>query len=194
MTTWFRCIIEGITTYGEFAPYAILIGMVVMFANKKTGIREFFLDQLFIFYIICVIRLVFFPLPDASQIAAMNGYTGRYIPFAFVADIIRDKTVESVLQVVFNVIMTIPFGAYLTIRFKMNLKEIVAVSFGFSLFIEIGQLTGLFFVYPGSYRFFDVDDLMMNTLGGFIGTVATKYAIKLTEKSAVKAEKIIFQL
>lgn len=194
MTTWFRCIIEGITTYGEFAPYAILIGMVVMFANKKTGIREFFLDQLFIFYLICVIRLVFFPLPDASQIASMNGYTGRYIPFAFVADIIRDKTVESVLQVVFNIIMTIPFGAYLTIRFKMNLKEVVAVSFGFSLFIEIGQLTGLFFVYPGSYRFFDVDDLMMNTLGGFIGTVATKYAIKLTEKSAVKAEKIIFQL
>ena len=31
------------------------------------------------------------------------------------------------------------------------------------------QLTGLYFIYPGSYRLFDVDDLIMNTLGGLAG-------------------------
>ena len=35
--------------------------------------------------------------------------------------------------------------------------------------IEVGQLTGLFFLFQGSYRLFDVDDLLCNTLGGLIG-------------------------
>ena len=45
------------------------------------------------------------------------------------------------------------------------------LTFLFSLIIELSQLTGLFFTYPGSYRLFDVDDLLTNTLGGFLGTV-----------------------
>ena len=45
------------------------------------------------------------------------------------------------------------------------------LTFLLSLTIELAQLTGLFFTYPGSYRLFDVDDLMANTLGGFLGTV-----------------------
>ena len=43
-----------------------------------------------------------------------------------------------------------------------------------TLFIEIGQLTGLFFIYSGSYRFCDIDDIMANTLGGVIGYAAVK--------------------
>ena len=31
-------------------------------------------------------------------------------------------------------------------------------SFLLSLFFEVTQLTGLYFLYPGSYRLFDVDD------------------------------------
>ncbi len=38
-----------------------------------------------------------------------------------------------------------------------------------SLFFEITQLTGLYFIYPYAYRVFDVDDLIINTLGGIIG-------------------------
>jgi glycopeptide antibiotics resistance protein len=45
------------------------------------------------------------------------------------------------------------------------------MTFLLSLIIESAQLTGLFFIYPGSYRLFDVDDLITNTLGGFLGTV-----------------------
>ena len=65
--------------------------------------------------------------------------------------------------------MTIPFGAYLRYYWKMDMKKIALLSFALTLFIEVGQLTGLFFIYPGSYRLCDVDDLMCNTLGGVIG-------------------------
>ena len=51
----------------------------------------------------------------------------------------------------------------------MDTKKIVLLSFALSLFVEIAQLTGLFFVFNGSYRLCDIDDLIANTLGGFLG-------------------------
>ncbi len=42
-------------------------------------------------------------------------------------------------------------------------------SFCLSLFFELTQLSGLYGVYPRPYRLFDVDDLLLNTTGGWIG-------------------------
>ena len=42
-------------------------------------------------------------------------------------------------------------------------------TFLLSLFFELTQLTGLYFIYPRPYRLFDVDDLMINMLGGILG-------------------------
>ncbi len=51
------------------------------------------------------------------------------------------------------------------------------MEFYFTLFIEVAQLTGLFFIYSGSYRLCDVDDLICNTLGGVMGAwIASKCA------------------
>ena len=42
-------------------------------------------------------------------------------------------------------------------------------TFLLSLFFELTQLTGLNFIYSRPYRLFDVDNLMINTLGGILG-------------------------
>ena len=42
-------------------------------------------------------------------------------------------------------------------------------TFLLSLFFELTQLTGLNFIYPRQYRLFDVDNLMINMLGGILG-------------------------
>ena len=42
------------------------------------------------------------------------------------------------------------------------------------IFFEVTQLTGIFFIYPKAYRLFDVDDLLINTLGGILGFICTK--------------------
>ena len=70
---------------------------------------------------------------------------------------------------VFNIILTIPFGAYLHYYFKFSFKRTVLWSFLLSLFFELTQVTGLYFIYPRGYRLFDVDDLILNTFGGFVG-------------------------
>lgn len=72
--------------------------------------------------------------------------------------------------------MTVPFGFFFKFFLNMKIRNVILITFLFSLIIELAQLTGLFFIYPGSYRLFDVDDLMTNTLGGFLGTVVANSA------------------
>ena len=61
---------------------------------------------------------------------------------------------------------------YLRYYFQCGLRKTVLFSFLLSLFFELTQLSGLYFIYPRGYRIFDVDDLMANTLGGVAGYFA----------------------
>jgi len=96
--------------------------------------------------------MVSLPLPDRASTA---GNTWRdhlnLIPF---------------WQLLFNILLTVPFGVYMRYYFKLSLKRTVFYSFILSLFYEISQLTALFGIYPGPYRLADVEDLICNTLGG----------------------------
>ena len=138
---------------------------------------------LFLFYVLCVLALVFFPLPDAAQAAKLSTYRIQLVPFQFVADFLRETPLvfsdartylpalldRTVLQVVCNILMLMPFGMYLRYVCGLDVGRVALASLAFSAFIELGQLTGLFFVFRGSYRLCDVDDLMLNTLGGLLG-------------------------
>ena len=48
-----------------------------------------------------------------------------------------------------------------------------------SLFFELTQLSGLYFIYPGPYRLGDIDDVIQNTTGGCLGYVLGWFAVKL---------------
>ncbi len=149
---------------------------------------------LFLFYVLCVLALVFFPLPDAAQAARLSGYEIQLVPFQFVADFLRETPLvlsdartylpalfdRTVLQVVCNILMLLPFGMYLRYVCGLDLGKVALASLAFSAFIELGQLTGLFFVFRGSYRLCDVDDLMLNTLGGLLGGYIVCRILKLS--------------
>lgn len=115
--------------------------------------------------------------------ARLTTYDAQLVPFQFVADFLRETPLvlsdphtylpalfdRTVLQVVLNILMLMPFGMYLRYVCGLDLGRVALVSLAFSAFIELGQLTGLFFMFRGSYRLCDVDDLMLNTLGGLLG-------------------------
>ena len=137
----------------------------------------------FVLYLLCVYCLVILPLPSSEAAAALHGHKAQLIPFAFVGDILRNSqavwnrpetwasllTCGAFLTTAFNFLMTMPFGMYLRYYFRCGWKKTLALSALLSLFFELTQLTGLYFIYPGSYRIFDVDDLMVNTCGSMIG-------------------------
>ena len=172
MDVWTENILNGFATYFNLLPLIVIITAIFLFM-KKGSVRpvQFVGTQCLVLYLICLIEIVLFPRPTIEKIASMHGYNGQFIPFKFISDIANDRTLESVLQVLLNILMTVPFGFFFKFFLNMKRRNIILLTFLFSLIIELSQLTGLFFTYPGSYRLFDVDDLIFNTLGGFLGTV-----------------------
>lgn len=174
----------GIQHFSTIAAlFALPLLLFQVIATKKLNFVRIGMCFLFLFYMICAYSLIIFPLPDVAKAATLSGHDAQLIPFHFIADIIRENPFQlgnihtylpalldnAVLQVIFNIIMTVPFGMFLSYYFGLNAKKVVTFSFLLSLFFELTQLSGLYFMFPGSYRLFDVDDLMANTLGGFVG-------------------------
>lgn len=83
---------------------------------------------------------------------------------------------DGVLTYLLNVIMFMPFGFLLPLLWKNKRQtlKVVGLSFLFSFLIEFCQLFNL--------RATDVDDLIMNTLGGVLGFLIWKMWTKLCQK------------
>lgn len=137
----------------------------------------------FILYLLAAYLLVILPLPEVTEVAKLTTPRTQLIPFSFVMDFIRDSgfsitnlstylpaiKTSSFYVPAYNIALCMPFWIYLHYYFKCNLKKTLLITFLLSLFFELTQLTGLYFIYPRGYRLFDIDDLMINTLGGLIG-------------------------
>ena len=117
----------------------------------------------------------------------------QLVPFEFIADFIKntslvitnpDTYLKAVTepwfyQVIYNILLFVPFGLYLRYYFKCSFLKTLILSFLLSLFFELTQLSGLYGYYSRSYRLFDVDDLMINTLGGVVGFLVAGFVLKI---------------
>ncbi|MCI9434555.1 MAG: VanZ family protein [Bacilli bacterium] len=174
------------TAFFVFPLIALLftIPFILHQYHKYGSINKFrvLIIYSFILYLITIYFLVILPLPNPSEVT-YNEHMVNLIPFSFITDFIRESSIVwtnpntylKILKepcfytVILNIFMTIPFGMYLRYYFKCSLKKTIMYSFFLSLFFEITQLTGLYHLYKYPYRVFDVDDLLMNTLGGVCG-------------------------
>ncbi len=154
------------------------------------------ITYLFIYYLLCAYFLVILPLPKISEVAKMTSPRLQLIPFDFLLDFIKHTSLrindlstylpaikESYFYVpLFNVFLTIPFGIFLRYYFKCDKKRVILYTFLLSLFFELTQLSGLYFIYPRGYRLCDVDDLIQNTFGGLLGYYIAKPILTLVPK------------
>ena len=174
----------------------------ILYNYHKYGTVYYFRSLIiysFILYLMVIYFLVILPLPSVDEIN-MEAERWQLIPFKFIFDFITESAfivnnpatyltafTSSYFYVpIFNILMFMPLGMYLKYYFKCSLKKTVLISFLLSLFFEITQLTGLYFLYPHSYRLFDVDDLMLNTLGGMLGF----YLVNLFKKLLPTSKEI----
>ena len=146
----------------------------------------------FILYVLCAYCLVILPLPTGEAAANLSGHQAQLVPFTFLGDIARESDAvlsqprtwltvfnsNAFLTTLFNLFLTMPFGMYLRYYFRCGWKRTLVYSLLLSLFFELTQLSGLYFIYPGSYRLFDVDDLIVNTCGSMIGFVLARIAMR----------------
>ncbi len=147
----------------------------------------------FILYLICAYFLVILPLPSIEEVAKMTQPATQLQLFRFLQDISETTSFSisdvftylptlsssTVYQVLFNFALTMPFGMYLRYYFQCDVKKTLLFSFLLALFFELTQLSGLYGIYPRSYRIFDVDDLLINTIGGMLGFALMKPLMKV---------------
>ncbi len=151
-------------------------------------VRAFVL-YLFLLYLMNAVFLVMLPLPATRHNPPLSAGTMQLVPFNFIQDILKETSVvkgvpstylhllkeRAVLQVLFNVLLTVPFGMLVRYYFRFGPLRCLLLSFLLSLFFEVTQLTGIYGIFDHAYRVFDVDDLMTNTLGGIIGFLAAEW-------------------
>lgn len=168
-----------------FIALLFLVPFILHQYHKYGSINPFrvLIIYSFILYIITIYFLVIFPLPNRDDMLKPTTDMVRLVPFGFIGDFIRESSFELIdpstylkvltepcfYTVVLNIIMFIPFGMYLRYYFKCGFTKTIYKSFLLSLFFELTQLSRLYFIYPYQYRVFDIDDLIMNTLGGILG-------------------------
>ncbi|MGX4687145.1 VanZ family protein [Vagococcus sp. JNUCC 83] len=160
-----------------------------IYQYRKYGYFNFWRNVVlfsFIYYCLTAFFLVSLPLPkNRDDVEFKQHVYTQFKPFYFLNDFktisgfnanqlhTYPKLIKSFafLQVLFNVALLLPLGVYLRFFFKKAKKWYLALPIIFSttLFFEVSQLTALFGYYRYPYRLFDVDDLMMNTLGGMLG-------------------------
>ena len=165
----------------------------------------------FILYIITAYFMVILPLPKIEDVLKYKGNIAQLHPFRFINDItvttnfkindlnslLRFLNKSTVYTVILNFLLLLPFGVYLRYLFDRKWYQSIILSFLLSLFFELTQLTGLYGIYPRPYRLFDVDDLIINTLGGFFGFLITPLLTvflpskkELNERSLIKGQKV----
>lgn len=167
----------------------------------------------FILYLTNIYFLVILPLPPIEEVANYTFPEKQLIPFQFIVDFFRETDFvwndistyipaiknPAFYQVLYNFLMLIPFGIYFRYYFKKGFWNTAIFTFLLSLFFELTQLTGLYGIYPRGYRLFDVDDLIINTLGGCFGFLITPLFVnmlpsreRLDEIAYKKGETISF--
>lgn len=124
----------------------------------------------FFISILFIISLTLFPI----EISKNNIFQFNIIPFKTTIAIISSGDIVQIMANIFgNTILFVPLGFFSYFIYKGNKNKVIKLCLITTILIESIQ-----FILPS--RLFDIDDIMINFLGGYIGLILaikfTKYA------------------
>lgn len=184
MSVYTSNIVFGLLSFPLIAFIITLPYMIYQY--RKFGsipwLRTFIVYS-FVFYMLVAYYMVILPLPENRDAIVPYAAHPQLIPFNFVQMIIDSSTATpnnpstwpsllrnpNVYEAFFNVLLLVPLGMYLRYYFRRTWWQTLLIGFATTLFYETSQITGLWGLYAHPYRLFDVDDLMLNTLGAMVG-------------------------
>jgi glycopeptide antibiotics resistance protein len=96
------------------------------------------------------------------------------------------------LQIVLNVLLFVPLGYFLRVILHRGVVVATLAGLGLSLLVELTQKTGVWHLYSCAYRLFDVDDLIVNTLGATIGSLLSILVVRRRRPHVVMPTTVSF--
>ncbi len=147
----------------------------IIYVKKKFDFKREIVNLLYFVSVMGIIGLTIFPL----EIATGSEYDSpnNFVPLASITELLNHFYYMVPLRnILGNIILFMPLGFILVLKFKIlnNMMSVVLVGVLSSTLIEVSQL-----LLPN--RAFDIDDIILNTLGTMIGFLLLK---------ATKIEKI----
>lgn len=184
--------LEPILTAAVFFPLlaALFTLPYMIYCYRRYGavlVMRVALMYAFLYYLICVYFLAILPFPREGTVVTQRT-TVNLIPFNYVPEVLDSGVTFSwgdpkswlvaiyssgLYEPLCNVLMFFPLGIFLRYYFGCGRLKTVVIAFLGSLFLELTQLTGTYGLAPFVYRCCDVNDLIGNTLGGWLGYVCT---------------------
>ena len=145
--------------------------LVYLISNhKKVNISKELISLCFIIYIMLLFELV--------TTTDFESYSNNFIPFK---EMMRYSLKSKLFyrNVIGNIVLFVPYGYFVSYYCKLNKMYLCfIITFITSLSIELIQM--------GIGRSFDIDDIILNVIGGIIGYVIYKLMDKLFAKYSDK--------
>ncbi|TQK76140.1 glycopeptide antibiotics resistance protein [Rarobacter incanus] len=125
-----------------------------------------------------LVSYTMFPMPSPQWCNLNHSIRPEFVPLHSIDDIARATaglplpqalTSTATLQVVFNVILFVPWGILVRRYFGRSFAFASFSGLAMSLAIEATQLTGVWGLVGCAYRVADIDDVITNTTGAVLG-------------------------
>ena len=191
MNELLRLALVGIA--GGLGVFAVLLGPAMWLQRRRLGtVRPL---RLVAVAMICVYTMSLAGLTIAPaydvEVTCRNRVGGvlRADPFHTVAEVLglyrggagwlELATSFPVLQVAMNMALFLPLGLILRGVFRVDTTTSLAMAVLLSALIEVTQYTGAWGLYPCGVRIADIEDLIANSLGAWMGALVAPVLTRL---------------
>lgn len=160
----------------------LAIALVMVWMKTKDPAYLFFCS-LFGIYLIGAISVTVFPFyigePNPDFLRNLN-----LVPFNF-GSCFQEMPEYCVKDIFRNILLAIPFGFLVPFIFRIKPKHAVSAILAIGCCFEFIQLI-MAFILRNSFRAVDINDVIFNTLGAFIGYLLFKLFARLYESAIQK--------
>lgn len=129
---------------------------------------------LFVLSLLLLALITLLPIPDdfAAYCASRNRPV-HLIPFGFIHNLFYGSFWDA-LQIMLNVLVFVPLGLYARTLLRLPARGALLLGLAVSLLIEATQFTALWGAAPCRYRVADIDDVILNVFGTWLGIMAAR--------------------
>lgn len=167
---------------------AIGISIILSVFVIKRNRRLWFTAILFNLYFIALVIITTSDNPNSSGVISSLSERIELVPLIGIINAIKYNISQTYIQFFLNIVMFIPLGVLLPVLYKKirSYWKIALLSFLFSLGIELIQ-----WLWIGSNRIFEIDDILCNTVGALVGYSIWKLCICIKKSDCRKVSNFI---
>ena len=162
---------------GPFLLVGILIVVIMSLYTllKKRAVNKVLFYSIFVIYFLILISCVWFPMYIQAGLRQLYGLV-QPIPFYTIMKSLSSGDIFNIgREICANILMTVPYGIMVPFLFKQKKRwKYVLNMFGLPLAIELSQFLWCI-ALDSHYRMADIDDVLLNAFGIFIGYVIYRY-------------------